>query len=232
MRFLLLLSCLLLTACATEVGRDGSRETRFDPKYLAKTEIDRVTDANRREVVAGLMILADKLYRRNPREWKKSAGTREAALERLRQRQTLPSELEGKREGPAAMLAFREDYAGDRVAALMFGLLTMVDAAFEFKEEFYMLDSVDERKLNNCARNFEIAAWKLGSTKAATGELLILSNELEAATRNLSFEREFGRLIGLLDFMANLVADRHGRGLTRASQSMATAVFLPVGLLR
>ena len=130
------------------------------------------------------------------------------------------------------MLAFREDYGADRVAALMLGLLTMMDAAFDHKEEFFILDGLDEQKLYNFARNLEIAAWKLGSTRDASGDPLLLSNELDPNNRNLSFEREFGRAIGLLDFMAKIIADRNGRTLSRVTQSVATAVFLPIGLLK
>ncbi|MGE5489751.1 MAG: hypothetical protein ACM31P_00520 [Actinomycetota bacterium] len=232
MRLLVLLLAVLATACATKMGRDGQRESVVDAKYLMKTEIDRVADTDRAEVVAGLLLIADKLYRRNPREWKKSdAASREAALARLQQR-TAPVELQGAREGQAASLAFREDYAGDRVAALMFGLLTMVDAAFEHKEEFFILDGLNEQKLANCARNMEIAVWKLGSARNGAGEPFLLSNEMDAVNRNLSFEREFGRIIGLLDFMARIVADRNGRSLSRFTQSVATAVFLPVGILK
>lgn len=223
---------LILSACATKVGKDGRGETTFDPKYLAKTEIDRVADASRTEVEAGLMLIADKLYKRNPREWKKGGqASREAALERLKRR-TPPAELAGSREGQAAGLAFREDYAGDRVAALMFGLLTMADAAFEHKDEFFILDGLNEQKLHNCARNLEIAVWKLAIDKNAAGELFLLSNELDPGNHNLSFEREFGRMIGLLDFMARIVADRNGRTFSRLTQSMATAIFLPVGMLK
>ena len=45
------------------------------------------------------------------------------------------------------------------------------------------------------------------------------------------FEREFGRIIGLLDFMSRIMADKNGRTITRVTQSVATAVFLPVGAL-
>lgn len=232
MRLVVLLVAVLVTACATKLGKDGQREVVVDAKYLAKTEIDRVADSSRAEVVAGLMLIADKLYRRNPREWKKAGQpSREAALERL-QRRTPAADLGGSREGQAASLAFREDYAGDRVGALLFGLLTMVDAAFEHKEEFFVLDGLNEQKLANCARNMEVAVWKLGSARNGAGELFLLSNELEAGSRNLSFEREFGRIIGLLDFMARVVADRNGRNISRLTQSMATAVFLPVGILK
>lgn len=235
MRRALLLPVLLalaLGACATKIGKDGQRETSFDPKYLMKTEIDRVADASRAEVMGGLMLIADKLYKRNPREWKKmGAASRDEALERLAKR-TAPPELAGAREGAAASLAFREDYAGDRVAALMFGLLTMADAAFEHKEEFFILDGLNEHKLNNFARNLEIAVWKLAIDKNPAGELYLISNELDPANRNLSFEREFGRVIGILDFMARIVADRNGRTLSRFTQSVVTTVFLPVGLLK
>ena len=63
------------------------------------------------------------------------------------------------------------------------------------------------------------------------GELYLLSNEGDPVRRNLSFEREFGREIGLLDLMASVVADRNGRALSRFSQSVATMIFLPVGAL-
>ncbi|MEY2633736.1 MAG: hypothetical protein RIR00_2390, partial [Pseudomonadota bacterium] len=96
----------------------------------------------------------------------------------------------------------------------------------------FVLNQLNEQKLYNCARNLEIAVWKLSTTKDAGGELLLLSNEADSTQRNLSFEREFGRVIGLLDFMARIVADTNGRSLSRFTQSLATALFLPVGLLK
>lgn len=234
MRWLAVLLALTLTACTTKLGKDGRTESAVDAKYLLKTEVDRIADTNRAEVMSGLILIADKLYRRNPKEWKKAGVTsREAALERLKNRfyRSLP-ELGGLREGQAAALAFSETYNGDRVAALMLGLLTMADAAFEHKEEFYILDGLNENKLYNCARNMEVAVWKLGNDRNAAGELFLLANELDPANRNLSFEREFGRLMGLLDFMAKIVADRNGRTFSRLSQSVVSTIFLPVSFLK
>lgn len=234
---LLVLTAFLLGACSTGVGPHGQKTNRFDPRYLAKSETDRVVDANRAEVMAGLRRVADKLYKRNPKEWKKSGQPSiDAALQRLFAGRVDFPELEGRREGAAVLLAFNASYQGDRVLAVMAGLLGMTYAAFENKDDFYMLDDLDEQKLYNCARNIEIAIWKLSSSKMLNGEgsneLVLLSNELDVNHPNLSFEREFGRVIGLLDFLSKIIADKHGRNITRFTQNVATAVFFPIGALK
>ena len=230
--FLFFLSFFLLAGCATKVGPGGQNEPYFDPRYLAKTEIDRVIDANRAEVMAGLRKVAEKLYSRNPQEWKKSGQpSSRVALSRLFSDNASFPEIEGRREGDAALFAFNPKYQGDRVLAVMAGLIDMVDAAFEHKRDFYVLDDLNEQKLYNCARNIEIAIWKMSSTKNANGSPLLISNELDPNNPNLSFEREFGRIIGLLDFMSKIVADKNGRLITRVTQSVATMFFLPVGAL-
>ena len=234
MRWLaILLAVAAAMACTTQLGKDGRSTSAVDVRYLAKTEVDRIAETNRSEVVAGLLLIADKLYKRNPKEWKKNAVSREAALDKLKNRhyRNWP-ELNGQREGAAAALAFTEGYSGDRVAALVFGLLSMVDAAFEHKEDFYILDSLNEIKLYNSARNMDIAVWKLGHDRNLAGEPYLLANELDPANRNVSFEREFGRLMGLLDFMAKIVADRNGRNLSRLTQSVVGTIFLPVSFLK
>jgi len=68
----LLFAVVLLSACSTQIGKDGRSTTTVDGRYLLKTEIDRVADTTRRDVVDGLLRIADKLYRRNPREWKQA----------------------------------------------------------------------------------------------------------------------------------------------------------------
>jgi hypothetical protein len=224
----------LLSGCATRQGEDGRTEARVDPKYLFKTDIDRVVDASREQIMAGLWRVADKLYRRNPREWRKAGmASRAAALARLdAYRTSPPAQLEGRQEGAAALLAFNPDYGGDRVEALLYGLLTMIDAAYEHKDEFFILDSLNEQKFYNCARNMEIALWKLASARDAAGASLLLANEIGEDRQNLSFEREFGRIIGLLELISKIIADKNGRFISRAAQSLATSLFLPVGALK
>ncbi len=224
------MATLMLTACVGNSGPGPKGTMGFDPAQLAKTDIDRVADAHRREVFASLRLLADKLYRRNPREWRKSGATSiEAAVGRLfepRYVWRLP-EFQGKWGTDAVLLAFREEYAGDRVAAFVGGLGGMLHAAFEERSEFFVIDDLDPQKLYNSARNVEIAIWKLGQARNAEGALILLSNEMNPSY-NLSFEREFGKMIGNLDLLAKLVADKSHRTIAKTIQSVATAVFLPV----
>jgi hypothetical protein len=74
MRWLAVLLVVMLTACSTKLGKDGRTDTSVDLKYLAKSEVDRIAVTNRAEVVNGLLLIADKLYKRNPKEWKKSGA--------------------------------------------------------------------------------------------------------------------------------------------------------------
>ncbi|MDP2811932.1 MAG: hypothetical protein Q8O34_17470 [Rhodocyclaceae bacterium] len=200
------------------------------PSQLAKTDIDRVAEAHRREVIGSLRLLAEKLYRRNPREWKKGGHeSLEAAVARIFDPQIswrLP-ELEGRRGTEALLLAFREDFRGDRVAAFIGGLGGMLHTAFDEKTEFFMIDDLEPQKLHNSARNVEIAVWKLSGARDASGAPLLLSNEM-GSNPNLSFEREFGKMIGSLDLLSKIVADKTNRTVVKVIQTMATAVFLPV----
>lgn len=224
MRLPLLTIVLLLGLAGCAASGD------FAPGQLAKTDIDRVADAHRREVSASLRLLAEKLYRRNPREWKKGGQpSAEVALARLFDAWPpwRSPELGGKHGTEAVLLALREDYAGDRVAAFVAGLGGMLHDAFNSKHEFFVIDDLDPQRLYNSARNLEIAAWKLAQARGADGAPLLLSNEI-APVQNLSFEREFGRMIGNLDLLSRIVADKTNRTLVKAIQSMATAVFLPL----
>ena len=55
-----------------------------------------------------------------------------------------------------------------------------------------------------------------------------MSNEGSGAAPNLSFEREFGKIIGSLDVLSKIVADKTNRMVVKIIQNLATAVFLPI----
>ena len=239
--FPLRLSCALLAltlaACGgglnptrPERARAGGPEDGFLPAHLVKSDIDRVVEAHLRDAYFSLRVLTEKLYRRNPREWKKSGQpSLEAALARLfdHVHDWRFAELEGRYGVDALRLAFREDYAGDRVLALVAGMGGMLDSAFGGKREFFLLDDLDAQKLYNSARNVEVAAWKLNSARDAAGAPLLLASE-GGANGNLSFEREFGRLIGNLDILSVVVSEKSSRGVARLVQTVAAGVFLPL----
>ncbi len=244
-RLLPIVAVLALVACVTTPpggGRSNGAKTSdassgtqsLDASQLIKSDIDRVADAHLQELRVSLRMLAEKLYRRNPREWKKSgAADIETAVNRIME----PAagwrypELEGKYASDALQLAFRDDYRGDRVLALIGGLGGMLHSAFNEKTEFYLTDDLDPQKIYNSARNIEIAVWRLSHARDAEGRLFLLSNEAgqsNGLAQNLSFEREFGRVIGQLDLLARIIADKSNRTVVKVIQNIATAVFIPI----
>ena len=60
------------------------------------------------------------------------------------------------------------------------------------------------------------------------GPLLLLSNEMSGPASNLSFEREFGKMIATQDTAAQVAAQRTNRTIRKVVQTLATAVFLPI----
>jgi len=54
-----------------------------------------------------------------------------------------------------------------------------------------------------------------------------LSNEINDTDKNLSFEREFGKMIGRTDLYAIALAEKSERFIVRVMQNLATAIFLP-----
>ena len=224
----LALCCALLAGCSTP---RGSKSSQFDPSQLGKSDVDRMSDVHRAQLDASLRVLAEKLYKRNPREWKNAGHpSLEAAVARIFAANNYRLAELGERRGTdAIVLGLREDYTGDRVAAFVAGVGSMLHMAFNEKRDFYLYDSIDPQQLYNAARNLEIAAWKLANSRDVNGQLLLLSNELYPVA-NLSFEREFGRMIGNLDLLSSIVADRTNRSVVRVVQNLATAVFLPIGV--
>lgn len=231
LRLIPLIFLTLLAACAKTGTAPVRPAAGFDPGQIAKSDIDRVAEAHQRELFASLKVLAEKLYRRNPHEWRKGGqASLEGAIARIFEgrHEWKFVELEGKRGTDAIHLAFRDDYTGDRVLAYVAGLGGMIQTAFHDKTEFFVLDDLDPQTLYNAARNVEIAVWKLSNAQSGGGEPLLFSNETAGPVKNLSFEREFGKIIGSLDLLSKIIADKTSRTVVRVVQNLATALFLPV----
>jgi len=236
-----LCAALLVAACSTphtyptSAAPTGKRkppaESEFRAAELLKSDVDAAAELHLQESLASIRLLMEKLYRRNPRELKKSGFlTIEAAVERgfdPKYGFRLP-ELKGAHGIEAIQLALKPEYAGDRVFAFSVGLAGMIVMAYGDKTEIYLTDTLDAQRLYNAARNVEIAAWKLANARDAQGQLLLLSNHGAGDVQNLSFEREFGKVIGYQDVMARVTAQRTNRIIRRSTQFIATAVFLPL----
>jgi len=228
---LMLALAVALGGCSSPGTAPSEQRARgFDLRQLLKTDINRVAERHQQHVFASLRRLADKLYKRNPDEWRKGgAGSAEAAISRIfdeKHRWRFAS-LGNRRDLDAMQIALHPEYRGDRVQALVVGLASMVQAALGDREVFYMLDDLEPPHIYSAARNVEIAAWKLATARDPSGRPLLLSNDM-GEVANLSFEREFGRIIGLLDALADIVEDETDRTVTRVVQNLGTAVFLPV----
>jgi hypothetical protein len=206
-------------------------ERDFRASDLAKADVDVAAEVHARECLASARLLMEKLYRRNPREWRK--GNHSSASEALARAFDARSEfrfaeLGNARGADAIMLALKSDYAGDRVFAFGVGVASMVFLSYNGKTEFYLTDTLDPQKLYNSARNIEIAAWKLANAVDGRGQPLLFSNDVAGDVRNLSFEREFGKMIAYQDVMAQVAAQRTNRIIRRVVQTAATAAFLPI----
>jgi len=197
---------------------------------LAKTDIDMIADTSQHELNRLMDELLVKLYKRNPHELDKVSGMT------IGQRQNQIFDTPGrlifkelnKQQGTAALnLAFNPDYQGDRVFALMTGLVGMVRSSYNWLDEQFMFDSLNEQELFNCARNIEVLAWRLSNTRNANGKLLLLSNSQPGEAENLSYERIFGKMIAIQDMMAFAVAGKWERGI---NSMVKNVVFLPMGI--
>ncbi len=230
--FLIGLIILLLTACQTNPGKDSQVKSRqFKVGDLAKSDVDMVAEVQLASTMEYLQLLTEKLYKRNPKEWRKwGVASRDEALAKIFSSARLSGypQLRGKRSAEAIKLAFADEYSGDRVLALAEGLRGMLLDAHNGKQAFYLLDELDPQKLYNMARNIEIVVWRLSNAQSEQGQLFLVSNETHGAVTNLSFERLFGKMIALQDSMARVVAETTNRRIKNIIQSMASAVFLPI----
>jgi hypothetical protein len=227
--FGLLLSSLLFIQPA--YAKEIVEPDRQSGTQLGKTDFDRMADHEIRENIQSLRSLMIKLYKRNPSELKKSTSEDAEKMVNwvFNGNHNWNFEAINNIQGNDAIyLAFNEDYKGDRVLPFIVGIYTMLIKAHGGKKEFYLFDSIDPQLLYNASRNVEIAAWKLSNTKDASGRLFLVANEINEKENNLSFEREFGKIIGRTDFIAFTLSEKMERSITRVIQNLATGILIPI----
>lgn len=204
---------------------------RQSSNQLGKTDFDRMADHEIRENIQSLRTLMIKLYKRNPSELKKSTSDDAEKMVNwvFNGNHNFNFEAINNLQGTDAIyLAFNEEYKGDRVLPFIVGIYTMLIKAHGGKKEFYLFDSVDPQLLYNASRNIETAVWKLSNAKDVSGKPFLLANELTEKENNLSFEREFGKIIGRTDFLAFTLSEKMERSITRVIQNLATGLLIPI----
>src|SRR3990167_7869854 len=205
------LLCTVLAGCAANAPtpRGEVKGAATTPAELAQSDMNRVA------------TLA---------EWRKaSAPSREHAAEQVRtailQRQPW-APLQGRRDIAAMGFAFAPEFTGDRVAAFIHATADMIITAHGGKIEFFLLDGMDAQHLYNAARNVESAVWLLAQRRNAQGQPLLLADEIGPQGRNLSFEREFGKIIARLDLLAALTTEKYRRAAISYVQGIVGGTFL------
>ncbi len=223
----LVLVCWSTVGCEIQGGGAGPSGTPFALGELVKTDTDSTLELFIREQRRHLSNLTRKLYLRNPRELHKIPGmTIERRVQQLFRDDYTPSDLARLSGVDRLRRALEPQYEDDRVLAFTCGLRTMIDDSFDGKKALYIPDQLDAQKLYDCARNLELAAWKITHDRGGDGDVLLLTNSIaDDAPMNLSYERLFGQLIALQDMTARIVADRSNRTIRFVAQ---TLVFLPI----
>ncbi|RYF68858.1 MAG: hypothetical protein EOO29_34410 [Comamonadaceae bacterium] len=230
------LAAAALAGCGTpaHTSRGEVQAAAVAPTELAQSDVNRMATLGMRANLDGLYLLMDKLYRRNPAEWRKGQTPgqlpgRILAGQRVRtaieQREAWPP-LQGRQDIAALALALSPEFTGDRVAAVIYATADMIVTAHGGKTEFFLIDSLDAQHLYNAARNVESAVWLIAQRRDAAGRPLLLADEITADARNLSFEREFGKVIARLDLLAGVVAEKYRRAAISYVQGLMGGTFL------
>lgn len=222
-----------LSGCmAPSENGQGPRNEAMTFDQLLQTDFNRTVTIAMRDNLDSLYRLQEKLYRRNPREWRDAGyadltGALTHGREAVANGRT-PRDLLGLHDIEILSVALDPAYQGDRVFAFIYGLADMILTAHNDKSRFYVSDSLDATRIYNAARNVEIAAWLLNSRRDEQGNALLLANEMSDDTANISFEREFGQLVGRLDLVANLLDENLRRVGINYAQGLFFFSFLPV----
>lgn len=218
---------VLLSGCASDGHQEG-----FSLRNLAKSDLDFVIDISIKSQHEYLLDLTQKLYARNPKELRKapSATSVDARLKQLfgSGGALVFKELNNKQGVDAILLGLDPDYSGDRVFAVMAGLIDMLRRSYGYRSEYFMLDDLDQQKLYNSARNIEVLVWRLKHRSGDSQRPLLITSQGVGDEENLSFERLFGKMIALQDNLARVTAQKNNRSISMVVQRAATWVFLPI----
>ena len=231
--FLVALLMLGATACTQQQGRDIAKQFREGkPDEFFQTSVDRMATIGMRDNLQSLYLLMGKLYLRNPSQWRKSGFPDGTTAQReirnaIEKRQPLPA-LGDRRDLAALSYSLSPEFQGDRVGAFIYAIGSMLVTAHGGRTEFYVYQGIDAQYVYNAARNVEVATWMLATRKDDKGAPLLLSNALTDDASNLSYAREFAKIVARLDLLAEVLGERYRRISVNYAQGLLFMHFLPV----
>ena len=207
----------------------------MEVKEWGQSDVNRMATLSMQANLQSLYVLMEKLYRRNPQEWRKGGfDSREHAMQAVKKAiesaQPWPDLLD-QRDIAGMSMALAPEFSSDRVAALTWATADMLITAYGGRTTLYLIHGLDAQSVYNAARNLEVANWMLTHRKLANGQPMLLTNEINPSERNLSFEREFGKMIARNDLMADVVTEKYRRAVIGYVQGLAGGSlfqFLPV----
>ena len=233
-RWLVLVFLLCTTACSQQQGRDIARQfSNGKPDEFLQTSVDRMATLGMRDNLQSLYLLMNKLYLRNPNQWRQSGYLDAVSAAReirsaIENRQPLPA-LGDRRDLAALSYSLSPEFRGDRVGAFIYAIGSMlVTAHGGGRTRFYISDTINPQFVSNAARNIEKATWLLSQRQDANGVLLLFSNEISEEGSNLSFAVEFGKIVARLDLLTQMLDERYRRIGVNYAQSLLLMNFLPV----
>jgi hypothetical protein len=224
---------LCTVGCSQQQARDVAKQlSNGKPDEFFQTSVDRMATLGMRANLQSLYLLMNKLYLRNPSQWRQSgypdavSAAREIRLA-IENRRPLPA-LGERRDLAALSYSLSPEFRGDRVGAFIYAIGSMIVTAHGGRTEFYLTDSINPQFVSNAARNIEKATWLLSQRQDANGVLLLFSNEISEEGSNLSFAVEFGKVVARLDLLTQLLDERYRRIGVNYAQSLLLMNFLPV----
>lgn len=227
-----LLAPLALTGCSS--FRSTERAEPYGNQEWLQSGTNRIANLSLRDNLQSVRRVQTTLYRRNPREWRKSAASMEEATQRawdaVLQGTPLP-ELRGATGIDAIRLAFEtgpQAYQGDRVAALVVGWASMLKQANGNTWDQTMIDGVDAENSYRTARNFEISLWLISSKTGPDGQPLLLATEISERGRNLVADRELSKVVARLDLLAAQADEKYRRAALDFGQNWVMGVVMPL----
>jgi hypothetical protein len=223
----------LLGAAGCSSMRDTQRAEPYSNHEWLQSGANRIANLSLRDNLQSVRRVQSTLYKRNPREWRKSAASMDDATQRawdaVLKGPPLP-ELKGATGIDAIRMAFDtgpQGFQGDRVAALVVGWATMLKQANGDTWDQTMIDGVNAENSFRAARNFEISLWLISSKAGSDGQPLLLATEISDRGRNLVADRELSKVVARLDLMAAQADEKYRRAALDFGQNWVMGVVMP-----